>query len=204
MIIRGLLIGSIALYALSGILGLFGRRTRVPLCLAFAAHCVFLVDRAIRGSDLAAWGLAEPVHLLPLCCAVPVLAGRLVNRERRHWKGAELLVAVFLMLAALYPQGFMLPAPQKIGLLPAAFFTFESLAYACFILAAWFSMRSLMGGAKNGVYHEAVVWGFIAYSIAQVAGAAWSHLGWGAPLSWNGRHLHSLALWLVYASYLHL
>jgi DNA polymerase III alpha subunit len=45
----------------------------------------------------------------------------------------------------------MLPAPQKIGLLPAAFFIFESLAYACFILAAWFSMRSLMGGAKNGV-----------------------------------------------------
>jgi len=204
MIIRALLVGSIALYALSGILGLLGRRTRLPLFVAFAAHCIFLVDRAVQGSELPVWGLAEPVHLLPLCCAIPVLAARLMTNQSRHWRGTELLVAVLLVLAALYPQGFMLPAPQKIGILPAAFFIFESLAYACFILAAFFSMSILIGGEKNGAYHEAIVWGFVAYSTAQVAGAAWSHLGWGAPLSWSGRHLHSLALWLFYASYLHL
>lgn len=204
MIFRGLLFGSIVLYALSGILGLLGRRTRAPLCTGFAAHCVFLIDRAIKGSELSAWGLAEPVHLLPLCLALLVLAARFMKNESRHWRGTELLVAVFLLLAALYPQGFMLPAPQKIGFLPTAFFIFESLAYACFIMAAWFSLSALLSGAKNGAYHETIVWGFVAYSIAQVAGAAWSHLGWGAPFSWSGRHLHSLALWMIYASFLHL
>ena len=204
MIIRILLFGSIALYALSGILGLLGRCTRVPLFIAFAAHCVFLIDRAIKGSELYAGGLTEPVHLLPLCCTIPVLAARFMTSQSRHWRGTELLVALFLLLAALYPQGFMLPAPQKTGILPTAFFIFESLAYCCFILAAWFSLKIITGGGRNSAYHEAIAWGFVAYSIAQVSGALWSHLGWGAPLSWSGRHLHSLALWMIYASYLHL
>ena len=48
------------------------------------------------------------------------------------------------------------------------------------------------------------MWGFVFYSISQVAGAIWADMGWGHPFHWADRHLFSASLWCYYAAYLHL
>jgi hypothetical protein len=145
----------------------------------------------------------EGLYFLPWCLALFSLGARFQTSQ--SWYGSLVIPLCLLILTAfLFPKGILTPSPKSSTIFVPLFFLFEGLAYACFITGAWFALLYLWDRGIAPPFHTFVLWGFVFYSIAQVAGALWSYLGWATPFHWSSRHLSSASLWCYYAAVLHM
>lgn len=192
--------------AYAAVLLLLARRRRRAalgaLWAAFVLHAGFLAARAMALGAFSLNAVFEEQVFLPFCLAA--IALRLWG-SRREGEAAAVAVAAAVAAWLVLPldKGVIPPSPKSASGLVPLFFFCEILAHALFIAAAALACRR-RGGSALAPAHGLAVWGFVLFSIAQVSGAAWCTLGWSVPFQWSFRHLHSAAIWCVYAAYIHL
>lgn len=174
-------------------------------CAGLLIHALALLGRGWLGGVWNANPVFEGTFFIPWCLALLAGLERLA-RGSSHW-GLGLVPALALLAFSIaYAQGILPPEPRKITALATAFFISEGLAYAAFFAGAWWAALALLrprSGQPAG-FHAYLVWGLVAFSIAQVVGFVWCYLGWGNTFRFSPRHLFSAGVWLLYAAYLHL
>jgi ABC-type transport system involved in cytochrome c biogenesis permease subunit len=195
----GLYAGSLLLY--------FFRKDRAALallCAGFALNTLFLAGRGRYLDVLTPLNMVTETYFLPWCIAL--LSGMIwVLRKDKDLVLKGSFPLTLLSLAALVvPVKANPPSPQHDAFLAPLFFISEAMAHACFILGGWFALVGIVKRIEMPIFNKMIVWGFVLYSLAQVVGAVWAYLGWGAPFQWSERHLQSTSLWCFYAAYLHL
>ena len=178
------------------------RAARWALCAAVALHAAFLAARALALGAPSLNAVFEEQVFLPFCLAVIALW---LRGSRRDGEATALAVAAAAAALLVLPldKGVIPPSPKSASGLVPLFFFCEILAHALFIAAAVLACRR-RGEPSLAPAHRLAVWGFVIFSVAQVSGAAWCYLGWSVPFQWSFRHLHSAAIWCVYAAYIHL
>lgn len=196
---------SCGLYGLALILSLLRchRPTLVPLLAGFVIHGLYLAGRGWLSGVFYANPIFEGPFFLPWC----VVAASLVWSAVRKQPPPSILLGtalVFCAMAVAYSKGVIPPTPKKMSALAVVFFLTENLGHALFYCGAILAIKGTL--SKNGEqrYHGFLVWGFVLFSVSQVAGAAWCYVGWGNTFRWSPRHFTSAAIWLLYAAYLHL
>jgi hypothetical protein len=146
----------------------------------------------------------DGIFLTPWALALGIIILKLRSDEDMPWESASLLVCFFTVLAIIYPKGLIPPTPNKLTVWAHLFFITEVTGQACFYLGAWFAFLSIVRKRESSVFHSLIVWGFVLYSIAQVAGAVWAYLGWATTFRWGARHMQSAVMWCYFAAYLHM
>lgn len=181
------------------------RQTRTTLWLlggGFALHTVSQVLRCWRWGLFSLDGVFNGALFLPWCLALLalwlLLRGRMREAASMSW-----LVAPAALLTVAMPVLIPPPGPFTASWSSPAFFFLEVLAIALFLAGGWFAWRQLRRSDGDMLFDQLAIWGFILYSLAQVVGAIWSYLGWGAAFHWGERHLQSAAIWCLYCGYLH-
>ena len=195
-----------ALYFLSLLFHVLKLRTASTVVLAagFAVHTAYQVSRGWLGGVFLPGGMVDGMFLMPwMLAAVVLLSGRF-SRAAAPWGSGAVLVCLFSVLALLYPKGIIPPTPNKTTVLAYLFFLAEVAGQACFYLGAWFAALHLLKKSDADAFHPLLVWGFVFFSAAQVIGALWAYLGWGAAFRWGPRHLQSAVIWMYFAAYLHM
>lgn len=179
--------------------------TRVLLLAGLCIHLLYLVGRAWLGGVFIANAIFEGVFLLPLFLAAILFLQSIKNPDMINGATLALLI-VFTLFAVFYVKGIIPPTPRKTSVWAIFFFVTETCAHALFYIGAVLAGRRILNANKREAspYHALIVWGFIAYTAAQVTGAVWCFWGWGNTLSWGARHLSSASIWTLYAGYLHL
>jgi ABC-type transport system involved in cytochrome c biogenesis permease subunit len=119
-------------------------------------------------------------------------------------RGALAIAVVFSIFAIFYAKGIIPPTPKKTTVWALLFFMSESTAHALFYTGALYAFFSIVEKNTINGFYSWIVWGFVAYTVAQVTGAIWCFIGWGNTFSWGSRHLSSAAIWTFYAACLHL
>jgi len=191
--------GSLALY--------FLKKTDwadILLCVAFLLHTVSQISRGWIIGIFTPIAIVEVNFFLPWCLAFLTLCLRFFTKEKQLGCSAIIPVLFFLLIALQCPKGVFPPSPQGQTIFSPLFFLFEVPAQAFFVLGAWFAFQYLRREAEAEFFDSLIIWGFIFYSIAQVAGAIWCYLGWASLFNWSERHLQSAAIWCFYAAYIHL
>jgi hypothetical protein len=194
-----------ALYAAAFALSLAGRRREAPfpLVAGLVLHGLYLAGRGWLTGSFYANPVFEGPFFLPWCVAA--CASLACARDREVPLAPLLgLTAALMVLAAIYAKGAIPPTPKKTHLLAAAFFVTENLGHALFYAGAALSLRGLVRRSGNDRAASFLVWGFVIYSVSQVAGAAWCYVGWGNTFRFSPRHFSSAAIWLAFAASLHL
>ncbi len=201
-----LLYAALALYCAGAAARLF-RLVRPAAALIGAGFVIHTAYQAWRGWMTGVFivnNLFDPVPFLPWCLALLIVANSFKPERRDEWLSLAALLAAFSLFAMFYPKGIIPPTPKKITVWAALFFLFEVMSHALFYAGAWFAWRQRNASGRDATYHTLLIWGFLLYSAVQVAGAAWSWLGWGTTFRWGSRHIFSAALWCYYALYIHL
>jgi hypothetical protein len=172
------------------------------LGLGFVLQTASLVLSCWRWGIFSLDGVFNGSYFLPWCLALLALLGLAGGRAR---ESSSLIVptAIFGLLALALPVRISPPSPFTATITSPLFFLFEVLAIACFLASGWFAWRYLRGRSDASLFNQLAIWGFIAYSLAQVVGAVWSYLGWASPFHWGERHLQSAGIWCLYCGYLH-
>ena len=176
---------------------------RWVLAVGVILQGLYLVGRGWLGGIFIPNPIVEGPFFLPWCLALIALV-RSVTHPRLALPWMVGLVVIFSLLSAFYAKGMIPPTPKKITLWAVFFFASESMAHALFYSAALYAMLSFSRKDLNGAFHPLLVWGFVAYTLAQVTGAIWCFVGWGNTFSWGARHLGSAAIWTFFAAALHL
>jgi len=173
------------------------------LLVAFALHFIFLDARALWLDSFNSGAVFEGQVFLPFCLAG---IGLWLWASRRDDEAAALAVAAAAMALLSLPidKGVIPPSPKSGSLLVPLFFCCEIAAHSLFIAAAVLACLRRGEGPSFQLAHRFAVWGFVLFSVAQVSGAAWCYLGWSIPFQWGFRHLHSAAIWCLFANYIHL
>lgn len=176
---------------------------RAALALGFILQSLYLIGRGWLGDVFIPNPIVEGPFFLPWCLALVALV--------RSWTHPKMampwvlgLAVIFSVLSVFYAKGMIPPTPKKLSIWAVLFFMSESMAHALFYMAALFAMLSLMRNTLSDSFLPLLVWGFIAYTVAQVTGALWCFVGWGNTFSWGARHLGSAAIWTFFAASLHL
>ncbi|MBP7737574.1 MAG: hypothetical protein KA369_16455 [Spirochaetes bacterium] len=192
------------IFAAAALLYLLRKRTAslIVLCAGFLLYTLYLFGRGWIAGTFLPNPLVEGPFLLPWYLAVILIIMGLKKSER--WGLVLIPLLLSVCFAAWYAKGIIPPTPNKLTLWAIAFFTVEIFGHACFYCAALFAAALLAGKENTDTFHDLAVWGFLLYSIAQVIGAVWCFLGWGNTFQWGPRHMSSTAIWLIYASYIHL
>jgi hypothetical protein len=131
---------------------------------------------------------------LPWCLALVALV-RSVTQPKMAMPWVVALVVIFSVLSVFYAKGMIPPTPKKLSIWAVLFFMSESMAHALFYAAGLFAMLGLFRSHRSDSFHPLLVWGFIAYTVAQVTGAIWcfrglgQHLQLGRQASGLGGHL---------------
>ncbi|MFA4919089.1 MAG: cytochrome c biogenesis protein CcsA [Thermodesulfovibrionales bacterium] len=170
----------------------------------FLFHTISQVSRGWFIGIFTPIAMVEVNFFLPWCLAFLTLCLRFFTKEKQLGCSAIIPVLFFLLIALQCPKGVFPPSPQGQTIFSPLFFLFEVPAQAFFVLGAWFAFQYLRREAEAGFFDSLIIWGFIFYSIAQVAGAIWCYLGWASLFNWSERHLQSAAIWCFYAAYIHL
>lgn len=172
------------------------------LVLGFGVQTAGLIANCWRWGIFSLDGVFNGALFLPWCLAF--LALIFVGRGRRQDAASMSWPVTLSMLMTLaLPVQIPPPGPFTATWSSPMFFFFEVLAVACFLAGGWFAWRQLRRGDGDMLFNGLAIWGFILYSLAQVVGAVWSYLGWGAAFHWGERHLQSAAIWCLYCGYLH-
>ncbi len=122
------------------------------------------------------------------------------------------LVTVLSWLACLFPNDFYLPSLQFKTIFGHLFFLMGVAGKALFLSAGMPALRLLIAGRDSTAQKTLVfamnrmlLWGFFFWTLSVFSGAAWSWLGWGAPVVWDDPAMATtMAAWLFYALVLHL
>ena len=176
---------------------------RTVLAVGFLLQSLYLLGRGWLGDVFLPNPIVEGPFLLPWCLALIALSRSVRNIHARQG-GMVALVVIFSVFSLLYAKGMIPPTPKKITVWATLFFLSESMAHALFYVSAWFALLALLGRPSADSYSAWLVWGFVAYTVAQVTGAIWCFVGWGNTFSWGARHLGSAAIWTFFAATLHL
>ena len=180
------------------------RVTDVFFIGGFLLHTISQVSRGWFIGIFTPIAMVEVNFFLPWCLAFLTLCLRFFTKEKHLVCSAIIPVLFFLLIALQCPKGVFPPSPQGQTIFSPLFFLFEVPAQACFVLGAWFAFKYLRRETEAAFFDSLIIWGFIFYSIAQVAGAIWCYLGWASLFNWSERHLQSAAIWCFYAAYIHL
>lgn len=176
---------------------------RSVLAVGFLLQSLFLAGRGWLGDLFIPNPIFQGPYFLPWCLALIALV--LSSRRSSPKPGAVLVLAfAFTLVSIFYAKGMIPPTPKKISVWAILFFISESMAHALFYTAGLFAVLTLSGRLNAKSFHQCLIWGFIAYTVAQVTGAIWSFVGWGNTFSWNARHLGSAAIWTFFAAAIHL
>jgi ABC-type transport system involved in cytochrome c biogenesis permease subunit len=175
-----------------------------PLMTGFSFHTLFLVNRASFTGMWIWFAFFESLFFLTWCMALIALTAKRFAGSNSSADSFIVPICALSLCTLLLPMGIMTPSPLSDTAFSAIFFSTESIAHAFFIAAGWSAFLHIACTGKPKWFHSFIVWGFVAYSIAQVSGAAWSYLGWSSPFHWNNRHLQSACIWCFYAALLHI
>jgi ABC-type transport system involved in cytochrome c biogenesis permease subunit len=183
------------------------RRRRLALALlgaGLAAHTLGLATRAWYRGAPAPSNIFTESYFLPWCFAALAIAYR--DRLGRPGRALALLapLCLFSALALALPEVTPPPSPVSECAFAPAYHLLDVLAHSLFILGGWFALLFLARRTEGAAFKPLVIWGFIAYSAAQLLGAIWSYLGWTVPFHWSERHLQSACIWCFYCASLHL
>ena len=196
---------TVVCYVVSFILYLLRiRRTGTGLLISgVLLQSLYLLGRGWLGDVFIPNSIFEEPFFLPWCLSLIPLV-QATRKSESNWGPILLLVIVFSILSAFYAKGMIPPTPKKITSWALLFFMFESVAHALFYAGALYGFLSIIGKDQVDGFHSWIVWGFIAYTIAQVTGAVWCFIGWGNTFNWGARHLGSATIWTFYVGALHL
>jgi hypothetical protein len=199
------LYSTVACYVAALIFNIFKvRRVDTGLLITgFALQSLYLLGRGWLGDVFIPNPIFEGPFFLPWCLSVIPLVQAL-KKPDSNWGLTLFLAIVFTILSALYAKGMIPPTPKKLSIWALLFFMSESAAHALFYTGALYGFLSIIGKDKVNGFHSCIVWGFIAYTVAQVTGAVWCFVGWGNTFNWGARHLGSATIWTFYAGALHL
>lgn len=172
--------------------------------LGLLVHTTSQTIRCWRYGFFTLEGAFHAGFFLPWClAALIVVAWQRNKRQDHHILSALWPLVVVSALVIIIPPTCHNPTPFTPTWSAYLFFIFESLAHACFIMSGWLAVQFLLQRHPQAPFHAYAVWGFVCFSLAQLAGCAWTYLGWGGLFRWGTRHMHSAALWCFYCSYLH-
>ena len=180
------------------------RLAKVLFVVGFVSHTVSQITRGWYLGFFFANPMLNEISFLPWCLA---FLGFLLVRFKDDIKlFPHILIPVFLfaLIALLYPQGVIPPFAKTQSVFSPLFFGAEVLSHACFIMGSWLAFFYVSKKIETPIFHNLVIWGFVFYTVSQIAGAIWAYLGWGTPFHWAERHLGSAAIWCYYAAYIHL
>jgi hypothetical protein len=184
---------------------------RAALAVGFLLQGLYLIGRGWLGDVFIPNSIVEGPFFLPWCLALIALFQSLAQslaQSRTKQKAAMpwvmALVVIFSVLSVFYAKGMIPPTPKKLSVWALLFFMSESIAHALFYTAALYAFLGIIRKEITDSFHGLLVWGFIAYTVAQVTGALWCFVGWGNTFSWGARHLGSAAIWTFFAASLHL
>ena len=172
------------------------------LGLGFMLHTASQLGRCWRWGIFSLDGVFNGALFLPWCLALLALLC-LWRGQRQQAASLSWLVTLTMVTILALPVQIPPPGPFTANWSSPLFFFLEVLAIACFLAGGWFAWRHLRRRNDDQWFNQLVIWGFIFYSLAQVVGAVWSYLGWGAAFHWGERHLQSAAIWCLYCGYLH-
>lgn len=172
------------------------------LGLGFTLHTASQLGSCWRWGIFSLDGVFNGALFLPWCLAMLALLC-LWRGERQQAASLSWLVTLTMLTTLALPVQIPPPGPFTATWSSPLFFFLEVLAIACFLAGGWFAWRHLRRQGDHQLFNQLVIWGFIFYSLAQVIGAVWSYLGWGAAFHWGERHLQSAAIWCLYCGYLH-
>lgn len=179
------------------------RTSQAAILTGFISQTLYLLGRGWLGDVFLPNAIFEGPFFLPWCLALISLV-QSVKKPSRNSVVTLALVILFSIFSIFYAKGIIPPTPKKTTVWALFFFMSESAAHALFYTGALYAALSLVReNTKNGFYSW-IVWGFVAYTVAQVTGAFWCFIGWGNTFSWGARHLSSAAIWTFYAACLHL
>ena len=176
---------------------------RWALSIGVVLQSLYLIGRGWLGGVFIPNPMVEGPFFLPWCLAVIALVQSITKPQpAQPWMAG--LVVIFSLLSVFYAKGMIPPTPKKISLWAVLFFASESMAHALFYAAALYALLGWVKKDPADSFHRLLIWGFVAYTLAQVAGAIWCFVGWGNTFSWGARHLGSAAIWTFFAAALHL
>jgi len=181
-----------------------GRTAWALLICGFICHSASLLARGWHFGTFLPLNMMSEQYLLPWFLAAAIVV---LSRTPGSRNGAPSLLPPLCVLMALgmfLPASAIPPAPQTATVFAPLFFSSEVMAHAMFLAGGWLAAGHLCNRTSVTPFNPWATWGFIIFSLAQVAGAAWSWLGWSLPFHWSERHLLSAALWCFYCAYLHL
>ena len=205
---------------------LFVKNWMMAACgLYLMSSLAYLVDRKRGGVILLATGLLSngialvgrgyidktwyPALMVPellvLPAAMALTVGFLFKRQKIvEGKVALIPFAACCCLTMFLPVEAALPWIKHQTVPAALFFLTEALSCALLVIAGACACASLLSKANRALsYHRLILWGFLAFTLCQISGAAWAYLGWSYPFSWSTRHLLSAAIWCLYAALVH-
>ncbi|HXW60662.1 MAG TPA: cytochrome c biogenesis protein CcsA [Myxococcota bacterium] len=169
------------------------------LLLAIFVHimvALYLLCGPKNNEDIVAHGFLLAFFFTLLCFFVALYHGFRLSP-------VELEPAVMHHLSPAGPKflGFK-SHPWSFGLLTLA------LMIEGFI--AWFllkpsSIRLRLPSVENleGAAYKAIALAFFLMSIVLITGALWAHYAWGRYWAWDPKETGALAIWIIYAIYLH-
>lgn len=202
---HGWLIAAAGCYSAAWVLRVLGRQRAglAALLAAFVLQGAYLIGRGWLGGVFIPNPVVQGPFFLPWCLGLITVV--LATGKPSVGTSAVLaLAAAFTLISVFYAKGMIPPTPKKISVWALLFFMSESMAHALFYTASLYAVLTLAGRTGTNEIHPWLVWGFIAYTVAQVTGAVWSFIGWGNTFSWGSRHLGSAAIWTFFAAALHL
>lgn len=176
---------------------------RALLAAGMVLQGLYLLGRGWLGTVFIPNPIVEGPFFLPWCLALIALV-RSMTKPKLAVAWIVALAAVFTLFSVFYTKGIIPPTPKKITTWALAFSISESMAHALFYTGALYAFLSLISKDRPNGFSRLLVWGFVAYTVAQVTGAIWCFVGWGNTFSWSARHLGSAAIWTFYAAFLHL
>jgi hypothetical protein len=176
---------------------------RWVLAVGVLLQGLYLIGRGWLGDIFIPNPIVEGPFFLPWCLALIALV-RSITKPQQALPWMVSLVVIFSFLSVFYAKGMIPPTPKKITLWAVSFFASESIAHALLYSAALYALLGRVRKDLADSFHPLLIWGFVAYTLAQVTGAIWCFVGWGNTFSWGARHLGSAAIWTFFAASLHL
>jgi len=178
--------------------------SRVFIVAGLGCNILALVSRGYVAGRWYVYLMTEEVYALPAAIALVVLG--LLHRHGRYGRG---IIFIPLVLAALVavatPYEPVIPTVKGMTITSPLFFLTESVSAALFLMAGVLALDTRIHGVDNDyLMGRLIMWGFIMFTLCQIAGAVWAFLGWSYPFSWSTRHLLSTSIWCLYAALLHI
>ncbi len=211
---------SMGLYGLAALLLLLSSRgpdhslVRMIIIAAFVAHSISVIiyvailgyiplHKRFQNFFPRTWGLALVVMYM-----LPRLRDSLLT---------AIMLAGILFIALV---GGPLRLPSEIGTpafflkpAPMIFFYLKDASMVAFAFCFSLSLTRLLRWSSDSdvipnnelekMIYSAALWGFILFSLVQVAGCLWALFGFGDYWLWRPMHLSSVAIWMFYAAMLH-